>query len=104
MRLGQSVILLPKFREQPYILDRDDCLSGEDFEQSDLVGCERPWLPSRDRDEADGDVVADHRNEQVATPPACQAGLTHHVCCVRGGLDVFDSMGTTLMDGALPGR
>ena len=43
-RLAQFCVALAEFLEQPHVLDRDDGLVGEGFEQCDLLLCERTDL------------------------------------------------------------
>ena len=43
-RLAQFRVALLQFFEQPHVLDGDDRLIGESFEESDLLVCERSDL------------------------------------------------------------
>ncbi len=103
-RCRQVAIASLQLGEQAHVLDGDHRLGGEGLEERDLVGGERPRVPARDRDEAEGDILAEHRNEQVGVPPASPAGLPHDVRDIRGGRHVFDRMGSTIAHRALARR
>src|SRR5262245_8269524 len=91
-------LLRPRLQllEQADVLDRDHRLVGKGLEQRDLVGRERARFPSRDRDQPEGHVLADHWDEQVAVPSACPTGLAHDVADVGSARDVFDRIGPTI--------
>ena len=50
--------------EQPHVLDRDHRLVGEGRDQLDLLVGERPHLGARQRQHADRDALAQHRNAE----------------------------------------
>src|SRR5215467_12417961 len=66
--LGQRPILLLQFREQPHVLDGDDCLVGEGLQQLDLAIRERPGLGARYLNDADGSTLPQHGDEEAASP------------------------------------
>ena len=61
-RLGQVLVTRLQFLEQPHILDGDDCLIGEGFEQGHLGIGEGTHLRAQDRDRAEGLSLAQQRN------------------------------------------
>ncbi len=65
-RLGQLARARLQLLEEADVLDGDDGLVGEGLEQLDLTIGERPRLGTRDRNDADGSALPQHRDE---TPP-----------------------------------
>ena len=59
--LAQFCVALLEFFEQPHVLDRDDGLIGEGFEQSDLLVSERSNLCAANHDRTDGNSLTQQR-------------------------------------------
>ena len=84
--------------EQPHVLDRDHRLVGEGRDQLDLLVGERPHLGARQRQDADRDALAQHRNAEHGAKAAQSLRLGQGVVrvgqhvgnvndlCLRAGL------------------
>ena len=64
-RLAQFRVALLDLLEQPHVLDRDDGLVGEGFEQRDLLLGERPHFGAANQDSADRDSLTKQRRGQA---------------------------------------
>src|SRR5262245_40003506 len=62
MSLRERLILLLQFREQPNILDGNDCLVRERSYQFHLLVSERLHVRATNRDDSDDSPIAKHRD------------------------------------------
>ena len=61
MGLRERPVLLLQFRKEPHVLDGDDRLVGEGFEQGDLIVREATEFATGHRDRSDSVVVTEYR-------------------------------------------
>src|SRR5262249_5347680 len=80
---SQVTIALLQFLEQPHILDGDDRLVGEGFEELDLLIRERPDRLSPDNDHSNGDTFPEHRNSEYGPETADFLSLRPLIIGVR---------------------
>jgi len=74
MSLRERAVLFLQLREQPHVLDGDDGLIGEGFEEIDLLVCKRSRCLVRDGDQTQG-VVSSHHGHHQAGAVAAQPGV-----------------------------
>src|SRR5262245_40183657 len=93
----ERLVLLLKFREQPYILDCDHGLGGESLHQRDLLVRELPDLSAPQSQHADRFAITQHRDRQHCAKPQ---RLLERTLVVGRLSDVGDMYGSTLDDRA----
>ncbi len=87
-RRRQLAIARLELREQPHVLDGDDGLISERFEQRDVAVRESTCLLSSDSNHADRHVIAHHRHVNKASEATRPTHLTLLFSSGRVGLNV----------------
>src|SRR5262245_30565412 len=93
----ERLVLLLKFREQPYILDCDHGLGGESLHQRDLLVRELPDLSAPQSQHADRFAITQHGDRQHCAKPQ---RLLERTLVVGSLSDVGHMDGATLDDRA----
>src|SRR5262249_42544252 len=91
---GQLAIARLKFLEQPHILDGDDRLVGERFQQRDLAVRKEPGLRARYNDDADGCAISQQWDVDAAAMAYCARKASKAI--LRVDFDVWDLHDCTL--------